>query len=116
VGQKIADSGNVVGQDGADRTYEEKGKWNVIELGRTEQKEKEGEGEELIGCSHGKEAKEFCFTIGCGVKPVADSRIAVGDGVEKKVAEDSGEENGNGAARDELGEGETRQKMNGGKH
>jgi len=36
VGQEIADSGNVVGQDGADRTYEEKGKWNVTELGRTE--------------------------------------------------------------------------------
>jgi hypothetical protein len=40
----------------------------------------------------------------------------VRDGVEKKVAEDRGEENGNGAARDKLGEGETRQKMNGGKH
>jgi len=116
VGQEIADSGNVVGQDGADRTYEEKGKWNVTELGRTEQKEKEGEGEKLVGCSHGKEAEEFCFTIGCGVKPVADSRIAVGDGVEEKVAEDSGEENGNWAARDELGEGEARQEMNGGKH
>ena len=31
MGQEIADSGNVVGQDGADRTYEEKGKWNGVE-------------------------------------------------------------------------------------
>ncbi len=114
VWEEIANSGEVVGKDRADGSREQEGKWNRGEGGRAKEDQKNNQGEDLVREGHGEEAGEFGFSVGGGVKPVADARVAVGNGVEGEMAEDGGQKYGNFSSRHDLGQTHAENKVDGG--
>ncbi len=72
--------------------------------------------EDLVDKNYRQEALKFGGVIWRRVDPVPDARIAVGDGIENEVTENSCAESGDGAARNPVGESHSHGDMDGGEH
>jgi len=100
LGEKIPNSGNVVGQNRAEGSGQKNPESGRGELWRRQKEEKNSAPQNLVGEHHGKEALEFCNVIRRRVDPVADASVTMGNGVDGQMAGHSGNEGRQGTARD----------------
>jgi len=85
-------------------------------MGRGEKQKKNSCTEDLVDTNHRKETLKFGDVIRRRVDPVPDARIAMGDGIENEVTDNSCAESGDGTPRNPMGESHSHGDMDGGKH
>lgn len=73
MGKKIPDSGNVIRENRASRTGEQKRERVMTKKGRGKEDEEQAESQKLVGDGHGQNPLQANFPIGCGGHPMADA-------------------------------------------